>query len=1164
MKTIYLAILFIGVKICLAQNPLAKQWDKRFGGNNSEFFTSMQVTSDGQYILGGFSKSGIGGNKTQPSWGEYDYWIIKVGASGFYQWDKRFGGNSYDYLNSFQETTDNGYILGGYSLSGIGGDKTQHSWGGYDYWIVKTDSLGNFLWDKRFGGSDHDMLYSIQQTSDDGYILGGYSWSGISGDKTQPSWGGYDYWIVKTDSLGNLQWDRRFGGDLSDYLTSIRQTTDGGYILAGYSWSGLSGDKTEASQGQLDYWIVKADSLGNLVWDKRFGGIWDDYLTSLQQTSDNGFILGGYSNSGIGGDKTQPSWGGYDYWIVKTDSYGNFQWDRRFGGTSDDNEVGSIVQTSDNGYLIAGASFSSISGDKTEDNLGIRQTWVVKTDWNGVIQWDKTLLTDGYDTRSYAIQTNDGCYLMGNCTSAEIGGDKSQGSWGNNSPDYWVIKFCDTSCIANGLPVASFNAIDSITCENTCTNFISNSVNCPDSWYWKFDGATTAFSTQQNPFNICYNNPGNYDVTLIVTNNYGSDTLTIQDYITVHPLPMAPVITQNSDTLTTTPAFGYQWFMNETVIPGATDQQLEITQTANYSVVVTDSFGCSATATSYFYLPPITNFHSTITAACCYSCIEFSDLSLNNPTSWSWYFPGASPSLSSAQNPTNICYNTPGTYDVKLITSNIMGNDTLLLQNYITIYPLPLPPVITQNIDTLFCSPETTYQWYLNSIVLPGATNQQLNINQPGLYSVVITDSNGCSSGADTTVTLEMPQSGFYSNVNSGCPGDCFDFISSSQNTILYHWLFPGGNPNVSSLQNPSHICYNIPGSYDVTLIASNSYASDTLVLPDYITIFTLPPVFISQNGNLLSCNPPATSYQWYMSGNLIAGATSQSLIINQVGNYSVTVTDSLGCTNSIAITVTSIPFPNFIASSTSICKNFCIDFVDQSTNNPTSWHWSFSGGDPSISTDQNPSSICYNNPGTFDVTLITTNASENDTLTLINYITVYPTPPFPTITQTGYTLSSSSATSYQWQFNNVDIPGATNESYDLLQSGYYTVFITDLNGCVSSTTIYILIDGIDEANSEADVLVYPNPSDGNFTVELLNCQIADEFKIEIRNTLGRVVFHSEEKISSADWLMEIDLRSSNPILRVPTGVFFIEISEESSSDKTHIVVARRKIIIAK
>ena len=437
----------------LAQNPLVKIWDKRYGGTSDETLEAIQQTNDGGFILGGQSFYGIGGDKTQLGWGIEDYWIVKTDSLGNKQWDKAFGGTDHDLFYALQQTKDHGYIVGGLSWSHVSGNKTDSSRGQCDYWFVKTDSLGNKEWDKVFGGTDGEGLSSIQQTFDGGYILGGGSFSGIGGDKTQPNWNvgqTPDYWVVKTDSLGNKQWDKDFGGIYSEQLNVVQQTADGGYILGGHSNSGISGDKTQPLWGTVgndyDYWIVKTDSLGNKQWDKDFGGTGIDALYSIQQTSDKGFILAGWSKSGISGDKTQPLWGtigvDYDYWIVKIDSLGNKQWDRDFGGTNWD-QLNSIQNTSDDGFILSGWSYSGISGDKTENNLGQKQTWVVKIDSAGIIQWDKTIQTLGANSQGLALQARDRCYVMANYDSSGIGGYKSQTSQGGY--DYWIVKFCDST-----------------------------------------------------------------------------------------------------------------------------------------------------------------------------------------------------------------------------------------------------------------------------------------------------------------------------------------------------------------------------------------------------------------------------------------------------------------------------------------------------------------------------------------------------------------------------------------------------------------------------------------------------------------------------------------------------------------------------------------------
>jgi hypothetical protein len=474
MKKILLTLILpLYVNLSHGQNPLVRIWDQRFGGTSDDLLFRFHETSDKGFILGGMSKSPVSGDKTQANWdttnSQYDYWIVKTDLLGNKQWDKRFGGITYDYLYSVEQTSDAGYILGGGSLSGVSGDKTQPSWGMDDYWIVKIDSVGNKLWDKRFGGSNSDGLFALQISPDKGYILGGMSSSDVGGDKSEPVWGNsIDFWIVKTDSSGNKQWDKRFGGTHNDHLKSLELTADGGYILGGWSFSGMNGDKTQpnwdTTSGTSDYWVVKIDSLGNKLWDKRFGGTLADELYSLRKTADGGYILGGTSASQISGDKTEANrdstlYPTADYWVVKIDSLGNKQWDKRFGGTGAEFELGEIILTNDNGYLFSGRSMSQLSGDKYENNLGAVQTWIVKTDSWGNKQWDKTIFTTGNDYTSpnfgNAIQTEDGCYLTANSTIAGTGGYKTQSSQGAN--DYWIVKFCDSALINSTNPLESIH-----------------------------------------------------------------------------------------------------------------------------------------------------------------------------------------------------------------------------------------------------------------------------------------------------------------------------------------------------------------------------------------------------------------------------------------------------------------------------------------------------------------------------------------------------------------------------------------------------------------------------------------------------------------------------------------------------------------------------------
>jgi hypothetical protein len=367
--------LWLGLAAAHAQPSI--EWQASFGGTGGNVLYSVQPTSDGGYILGGYSSSGVSGNKTSPSFGGGDFWLVKLDGSGNKQWEQAFGGTGEDCLYSVQPTSDGGYILGGSSTSGVSGNKTTPNFGGTDYWLVKVDGSGNKQWEKTFGGSDNESINSVQPTSDGGYILGGSSRSGVSGNKTDAGFGIEDYWLVKVDGSGNKQWDRAFGGSDVDILTSVQPTSDGGYILGGSSASGVSGNKTTPSFGSGDYWLVKVDGSGNKQWDQSFGGSGDDELSSVQPTSDGGYILGGYSTSGVSGNKTDAGFGSSDYWLVKVDGSGNKQWEQVFGGSGDD-LLYSVQPTSDGGYILGGYSTSGMSGNKTTPNFGAGDYWLVK------------------------------------------------------------------------------------------------------------------------------------------------------------------------------------------------------------------------------------------------------------------------------------------------------------------------------------------------------------------------------------------------------------------------------------------------------------------------------------------------------------------------------------------------------------------------------------------------------------------------------------------------------------------------------------------------------------------------------------------------------------------------------------------------------------------
>ena len=373
-KLLFFLLHIIFTHSIYSQHAVVKSWDARFGGTTGDYLYGIGQTSNGGFILGGYTLSGISGNKSQALIGGEDYWIVKVDANGNKLWDKDYGGPGDNSFTSLCMTTDGGCLLGGILYGAAGDDVSEPSRGGLDYWVIKLDSLGNKQWDARFGGDQDDDLYCVTQTRDGGYILGGRSNSGISGDKTQdnrdPGLGTGDYWVVKIDSAGHKQWDKRFGTVWDEGCVNILQTTDGGYLIGGSTLGDTTGDKTQLNYGQfaLNYWMVKTDSLGNKQWDRVYGGVQGEKFGNSLNTADGNYLLGGTSYDSISGNKTTPYAG---YWIVKIDTAGNKLEDWSYGSGANSGQTFSCMSNTPAGsYLLTGTSGSVSGGDKTENNLG--------------------------------------------------------------------------------------------------------------------------------------------------------------------------------------------------------------------------------------------------------------------------------------------------------------------------------------------------------------------------------------------------------------------------------------------------------------------------------------------------------------------------------------------------------------------------------------------------------------------------------------------------------------------------------------------------------------------------------------------------------------------------------------------------------------------------
>ena len=379
-----LLTLALNIQQVESVEPPATEWDKTYGGTNQDVAFSVVQTSDGGYALAGRTYS--------YGRGSCDFWLVKTYANGTMQWNQPYGGTNVDEAESdtIVQTSDGGYAIAGRTYSFGAGNS--------DFWLVKADAAGNMQWNKTYGGANYDGAMSVVQTDDGGYAIAGTTYSFGAGNS--------DFWLVKTNSTGDEEWNKTYGGtNYEGAYLSVVQTDDGGYTIAGTTYS--------FGAGNSDFWLVKTNSTGDEEWNQTYGGTNYDEARSVVQTSDGGYALSGFTDS-FGA-------GGYDFWLVKIDENGHGQWNRTYGGGSND-VAWSVVQTSDGGYALAGGTESFGAGGW--------DSWLVKTDASGNMLWNRTYGEPNGDDARSVIQTSDGGYAL-------AGGTESFGAGGWDS---WLVK----------------------------------------------------------------------------------------------------------------------------------------------------------------------------------------------------------------------------------------------------------------------------------------------------------------------------------------------------------------------------------------------------------------------------------------------------------------------------------------------------------------------------------------------------------------------------------------------------------------------------------------------------------------------------------------------------------------------------------------------------
>ncbi|MCD4665668.1 MAG: gliding motility-associated C-terminal domain-containing protein [Bacteroidales bacterium] len=875
----YFFLLIIFVFPSLKQIYCQQYFQKVIESNTSIVGYTINLTEDGGIIIAGQSDNSILGGK--------DIVIIKFDSQGSEQWSKVYGGNSDELPRAIIQTEDMGYA--------IIGNTNSFGFGNKDIYFLRIDSNGEMIWSKTFGGNNEDRGFSVKQTNDNGYILGGSTQSFGAGLR--------DAYIIKTNNDGEILWTRVLGGLNLDNCFNINQTQDNGFILTG----------TEESYGpgQHSLLLTKLSFDGEIEWSKAIGGNIEEHSRIVLETLDYGFIILGHTKT----------WGA-GYWdpiLVKTDEQGNIQWAKTYGGYGEE-FIGNVISTNDGGYAICGST--------TTYGNGPRDLFIIRIDGVGNLIWASTYGGDGSEEIPFggdnAIQQmNDGGFLLtgqsnsftddnaiylirtdsfgiSGCNETsftpsiqtvnpQANNTPTNYITGNNSQnvltqvmDFLVV---DSSLCTSFTLIAQFEASDSIICRGNCINFFDSSFYNPTSWNWFFEGGTPSYSNIQNPSNICYYTPGQFDVQLIVSNDFGSDSIIFFDYITVHPSPEIHLgndtLICGGDSLILNAGSGFESYLWNT---GSLDSIIVIDTSGLFWVEVTNEFGYSTTDSIHIEFYPY----------------AFEELELGNDTSicfgnyiiinagsgytyYEWH-DGSHDSIFIAD--------TAGVYYVYVENPCGSGSDTIILDIF------PVTDINLGN-DTTVCFGEFIFldagDGFNSYLWQDGSSNQFYYAGQTGLYWVEATDTNLCY--ASDTIFLEfiLPDPGL-GNDTSICYGNSVTFYALDG---FVSYLWQNGTDNIWFTADTTGVCWcevidtmGCVGSDSVfletVLLPNISLGNDTgICLGDSISLNILPPDngfdFIWQDGSNDSVFHVTEQGEYWVQASNECGTDTDSVFVSDI-----------------------------------------------------------------------------------------------------------------------------------------------------------------------------------------------------------------------------------------------------------------------------------------
>lgn len=443
MKKIH---LIVGLIISLGSNAQLIELNQQvFGGSNDNYLETVCALTNNHLLVGSYTSVGNSGNISDSVIGPGDAWVYEMDENLNIVWDRCYGGDGDESFRA-SYSDENITLLGGYSTSTQGtGEKNSPSYGGNDGWLCKIDNQGNLLWDISLGGDSSDVIYSIEKIDPNLIVVGLISRSGVSGNKTTPSYGESDFWLVGIDTSGTILWQKSYGGSEGESIPEISMVQGGGFYLTGSSLSDSgTGNLTTPHFGLSDIRLFKCDNQGNILWQESYGGTDAESFPKLIEKDNIIHICASTFSPQSGNLTSIPVAGNFDsdiLYLKLNPQNGSLISDLRFGGDANEEEVEMLV-INDNEIIFTSSSSSNQGFDKSEGLYGIADVWMIAVDSNGTKLWDKTYGGSGFEINPHFITSINNVSYMLCQTNSPVSGNKTVSNFSTGTlMDVWIVAF---------------------------------------------------------------------------------------------------------------------------------------------------------------------------------------------------------------------------------------------------------------------------------------------------------------------------------------------------------------------------------------------------------------------------------------------------------------------------------------------------------------------------------------------------------------------------------------------------------------------------------------------------------------------------------------------------------------------------------------------------